>query len=254
MSSRTSGRFQGKRIAITGGNSGIGRATAEYLAREGARVGVLGRDAGTLEETARALGDQGLTSQGDVTNASDIDTFFSKVEHEFGGLDGVFVNAGLAKPTPFDDAPAEAFDLHFDVNVKGAFFTAQRASRSLVNGGSIVFTGSAVDERGMPGFSVYAATKAAVRSLARSLTQELAPRDIRVNVVAPGPIETPIFGRMGLPEQQIEEFGEQILDGLPAGRFGQPDEIAAGVAFLLSDESKYLRGSRVAIDGGFAQV
>jgi NAD(P)-dependent dehydrogenase (short-subunit alcohol dehydrogenase family) len=254
MSSQPPPRLAGKRIAITGGNSGIGRATAEYLAREGARVAVLGRDARTLDDTARALGEGALTFRGDVTDAADVDAFFSLVEREFGGLDGVFVNAGLAQPTPFGETLAEAFDLHFDVNVKGAFFTAQRAAKALTDGGSIVFTGSAVDERGMAGFSVYAATKAAVRSLARSLTQELAPRGIRVNVVAPGPIETPIFGRMGLPEAQVEEFGAQILEGLPAGRFGQPEEVAAGVAFLLSDESTYLRGSRLAIDGGFSQV
>lgn len=254
MSSTTQGQFLGKRFAITGGNSGIGRATAEYLIARGARVAVLGRDAATLEDTQEALGDSGFTFQGDVTRSADIDGFFTQVDEAFGGLDGVFVNAGVAKPTPLETATPESVDLHFDINVKGAFFTAQRAAKSIADGGSIVFTGSAVDERGMPGFAAYAATKAAVRSLTRSLTQELAPRGIRVNVVAPGPIETPIFGRMGLQETQVEEFGEQILDGLPAGRFGQPDEIAAGVAYLLSQESKYMRGSRLAIDGGFSQV
>ena len=248
------GRFEGTRVAITGGNSGIGLATAKAFASEGARVAIFGRSAETLEVARRDLGGDTLAIQGDVARLEDLDRFFAAVEEAFGGLDVVFVNAGIAPFAPLEAVTEASFDSLLGVNLKGAFFTIQKAVRLLNGGGSVILTGSVLDRKGMPGAAVYAASKAAIRSLARTLTAELAPRGIRVNTLSPGPIETPIYGRLGLSDEEVEEMGTQIASQVPLGRFGRAEETAEAVLFLASPGGAFVAGSDLAVDGGFAQV
>lgn len=248
-------RLQGKTIAITGGNSGIGRAIAELFVKEGARVSVLGRNADSLAETREALGASGLVIKGDVTVTGDLERFFSETKAKFGPIHGLVANAGVAKMAPVDQTTEALFDAVSDINFKAAFFTVQKALTHFASeGGSIVLTGSAVTYRSLEGMSVYNATKGAVRSLAKTFSKELLPRGIRVNVLSPGPIETPIFGKIGLPQEAIEEFGASMQSLIPMQRFGKPDEMAKAALFLVSDDSSYVAGSDLVADGGFSQV
>lgn len=248
------GRFDGKNVAITGGNSGIGLGAARAFVAEGARVAILGRDGDTLEAARSELGDGTVVVQGDVSNTADLDRFFTTIEEQFGRLDVLFANAGVAPFAPVEEVTEEAFDTLYDVNVKGAFFSVQKALPMLGDGASVILTGSVLDRKGMPGASAYSATKAAVRSLARTLTAELAPRGIRVNTLSPGPIETPIYGRLGLPEEQVQEMGQAIVAQVPLGRFGRVEETAEAVLFLASEGAAFIAGGDLAVDGGFAQV
>lgn len=247
-------RLQGKNAVVTGGNSGIGRATAEAFAREGAKVAIFGRDPKTLADATAALGDQGLGVQGDVTSLSDLDRLAAEVKQKLGKVDAVFINAGVGKTSTLAEATPEHFDQLFDINVKGAFFTIQKLLPLLNDGASIVLNASVAGQLGMPGFSVYSATKAALRSFARSLSAELVDRGIRVNVVSPGPIETPIFGRMGLSEQEQQGMAEGILNMVPMKRMGQASEVANAVTFLASPESSYIAGTELEVDGGMSQL
>ncbi len=243
-----------KIAVITGGNSGIGRATAEEFQRQGAKVVIFGRNRETLDETVDALGDGAVGVQGDVANLDDLDRLFAEVKERHGRIDVLVANAGIAPAAPLEHADEEHFDKVFDVNVKGLFFTVQKALPLLTEGASVVFTGSSVSYKAMANMSVYAATKAAVRSLARTFSAELLPRGIRVNVLSPGPIETPIFGRMGLPQEALDEMAQGITEQVPIGRFGSAEEMAKAALFLASSDSSYVIGADLLADGGYATM
>ena len=247
-------KLENRIAVITGGNSGIGRATAEEFQRQGAKVVVFGRNRETLDATVAALGDGAAGIQGDVSRLEDLDRLFAEVKERHGRIDVLVANAGIAPPAPIEQVDEASFDQLIDVNVKGLFFTVQKALPLLTEGSSIVLTGSSVTYRGMANMSVYAATKAAVRSLARTFSLELLPRGIRVNVLSPGPIETPIFGRMGLPEEALEEMAQGIAQQVPMGRFGSAEEMAKAALFLASSDSSYVVGADLLADGGFATL
>ena len=243
-----------KIAVITGGNSGIGRSIAERFAAEGAAVVVFGRNQETLDQTATALGEGHLAVQGDVSDATDLDRLFARVKEAYGRIDVLVANAGIAPLTPLDQVDEAYFDRLFGVNVRGLFFTVQKAIPLLAEGSSVVLTGSTVTHRGMPGMSVYGATKAAVRYLARAFSAELLARGIRVNVLSPGPIETPILDRMGLPQEAKNEMAQQIESQVPIGRFGKPEEMASAALFLASDDSSYVLGADLLADGGYSTL
>ncbi len=247
-------KLEDKVAVITGGNSGIGRATAEEFQRQGAKVVIFGRNQETLDAAVQALGDDAHGVQGDVSRLEDLDRLFGEVKERYGRIDVLVANAGIAPPAPIEQVDEASFDQLIAVNVKGLFFTVQKALPLLTEGASIVFTGSSVTYRGMANMSVYSATKAAVRSLARTFSVELLPRGIRVNVLSPGPIETPIFGRMGLPEEALDEMAQGIAQQVPMGRFGSADEMAKAALFLASSDSSYVVGADLLADGGYATL
>jgi NAD(P)-dependent dehydrogenase (short-subunit alcohol dehydrogenase family) len=247
-------RLTGKVAVVTGGNSGIGLATAKRFREEGAKVAISGRDQKTLDEAVNTIGGDVIAVKGDVSKLADLDKLYKAVAEKFGKIDVLFANAGIAKFAPVGDSTEALFDETFDVNVKGVFFTIQKALPLLNDGASIIINSSVVNETGAAGASVYAATKAAVRSFARTLTTELIDRGIRVNVVSPGPIVTPIFGRTGLPKEAIDEFARGVVAKVPMKRFGQPEEIASTVLFLATPESSYITGVDINVDGGLGQV
>jgi NAD(P)-dependent dehydrogenase (short-subunit alcohol dehydrogenase family) len=243
-----------KVAVVTGGNSGIGLATAQQLVEAGATVVIIGRNQTTLDQAASALGPNASAVQADVVNTEDLDRAFQTVRSTRGGIDILFVNAGIARFAPIDAVEADEFDQLFNINVKGAYFTVQKALPHLNDGASVVLNTSVANMKGLAGASVYSATKAALRSLARTLAAELAPRRIRVNAVAPGLTDTPLVGKIGLTPEAIEAFASDVQEKTPAGRVGQPREIANVVAFLASADSSYVNGAEFAVDGGFAQV
>jgi len=247
-------RLEGKTALITGGTTGIGRATAELFIQEGARVAITGQNAERVAEAAAALGHGTIGLRADVASATDMAEVARRLQAEFGKLDVVFANAGIAKPRPLSDVDEAHIDEQINVNVKGVIFTVQKLLPLLNKPASIVLTASTVAEQGTAGMSVYAATKAAVRSLARTLSAELSPQGVRVNVVSPGPIETPIFGKLGLPEEAVKEWAGQIESKIPLARFGQPSEVAKAVLFLASDDSSYVLGENLLVDGGMATI
>lgn len=240
------GKLEGKVAVVTGGNSGIGLATAKEFAREGARVVITGRDAGTLAEAAREIGGGVLALRSDASSLADIDALFEAVGERFGRVDVLFVNAGIAQFAPLEETTEELFDRTMDINFKGAYFTVKKALPLLADGASVVLNTSVVAHIGFPNSSVYSASKAALLSLVRTLSADLAGRGIRVNAVSPGPIETPIFGRSGLPAEAKEGFSEQV----PLKRLGRPEEIAKTVLFLASSDSSFLVGTEIIADGG----
>ncbi len=247
-------RLEGKTALITGGTTGIGRATAELFIQEGARVAITGQNAERVAEAAAALGHGTIGLRADASSAADMAEVARRLQAEFGKLDVVFANAGIAKPRPLTDVDEAHIDEQIAVNVKGVIFTVQKLLPLLNKPASIVLTASTVAEQGTPGMSVYAATKAAVRSLARTLSAELSPQGVRVNVVSPGPIETPIFGKLGLPAEAVKEWAGQIEGKIPLARFGQPSEVAKAVLFLASDDSSYVLGENLLVDGGMATI
>jgi len=247
-------RLDGKVAVVTGGNSGIGLATAQLFHREGAKVAISGRDQKTLDAAVKAIGSNVLAVRADVSKLADLDKFYTAVGDKFGKIDILFANAGIAKFAPFADSTEALFDETFDINVKGVFFTIQKALPLLNDGASIIINSSVVNETGLAAASVYAATKAAVRSFARTLTTELVDRGIRVNVVSPGPITTPIFGRTGLPQDAIDQFAREATTKIPMKRFGKPEEVADTVLFLASPSSSYITGVDINVDGGMGQV
>lgn len=248
------GRLTGKTALITGGTTGIGLATAHLFLKEGARVAIVGQDAARVEEAGKALGAGALALRADVSKLADMAAVAARLKGEFGKLDIVFANAGIAKPMPFSDVDEGNIDAQLDVNFKGVIYSVQSMLPLLSNPSSVVLTSTTMIEKGIAGMSVYAATKAAVRSLARTLTSELAPRGVRVNVISPGLVETPIYGKLGLPPETVKEWAGQLLASVPAGRFGQADEVARAVLFLASDDSSYMMGENVLFDGGVAAV
>ena len=250
------GKLEGKVAVITGGNSGIGLATAELFRAEGAKLGLFGRDSASLQNAAIRLGGNVLAVQGDVCRTADLERLYAEVTQQFGKIDVLVANAGIAKFAPLADCPEELFDEVCDVNFKGAFFTVSRALPHLRDGASVILVGSAdADKQGRPLTSIYTATKAAVRALARSMSSELLPRRIRVNVLSPGMTDTPIITRSGgIPGATPEEIATVITQSIPLKRRGTPKDMAGGMLFLASDASAYCLGSELMLDGGLTQV
>ncbi|HXU77276.1 MAG TPA: SDR family oxidoreductase [Methylomirabilota bacterium] len=246
-------KLQNKIAVITGGNSGIGFATAKELKNHGARVVIIGRNSEAIGRAARELGGDTLGITADVSRVADLDRAFQTIREKAGHIDILFVNAGIAKFAPAAESTEALFDELTDANFKGAYFTMQRALPLLTEGASIVFNSSTIAHFGLPGASIYAAGKAALISLARTLAIELAGRKIRVNVVSPGPIATPIFGKLGLPQAAVEQMAAGILAQVPLNRFGEPNEIASSVVFLCSTDAAFITGQELIIDGGMAQ-
>lgn len=247
-------RLEGKVTVVTGGNSGIGLATAKQFSDEGARVAISGRSQKTLDEAAKLLGKEALIVQADVAKLADADKLFSAVERRFGKIDVLFVNAGIAKFVPVDQVSEEVYDEMFNINAKGAYFTIRKALPYLNDGASIILNTSVVSHKGFPAASVYSGTKAAMRSFTRTLANELAARNIRVNAVAPGPIETPIFERNGITQEERDDFAKNVIPTIPLKRFGKPEEIATAVAFLASKDASFITGVELDVDGGLGQV
>ncbi len=247
-------RLQGKTALITGGTTGIGFATAKLFIQEGARVVITGQDEQRVRDAAVALGPDVLAICADVACAADMTAVAERIKTALGGLDIVFANAGIARPASFADADAANIDDQIDVNLKGVIHTVQKTLPILNQPASIIFTSTALAEQGIDNLSIYSATKAAIRSLARTLSSELKDRSVRVNVLSPGLIETPIYGKLGMPAELVQTWAGMLLEKVPAGRFGQADEIAKAALFLASDDSSYIVGENILVDGGMATV
>lgn len=248
-------RLSGKTAVITGGSSGIGLATARRFVEEGAHVVITGRREKELEEAAVLIKNNVTTVVGDVARLDDLDRLYAVVKEKHGHIDILFANAGAGTIASLADATEAHFDQTFDVNVKGLFFTVQKALPLFRDGGSIILTSSVSNVMGLLGFSAYAASKAAVRNFARPWTLELKHRKIRVNTMSPGPIDTPALATTtGLTAEQAEQAAAQFSSLIPMGRRGEPDEIAAAVTFLASEEASFITGIDLAVDGGLAQV
>jgi NAD(P)-dependent dehydrogenase (short-subunit alcohol dehydrogenase family) len=250
---KTMGKLDGKIALITGGNSGIGLATAKRFVDEGAYVFITGRRDAELA-AAKEIGRNVTGVQGDVANLGDIDRLFAQIKREKGKLDIVFANAGIAKIAPFGQITEEHYDSIFGVNVKGLLFTVQKALPLMPEGASIILNASIVASKGLSANSVYSATKAAVRSFARTWTTDLKDRRIRVNAVSPGPIDTPGLNELAASRGSAAQQFKLLSSAVPLGRLGTPDEIAKAVLFLASDDSSYVTGTELFVDGGFAQV
>jgi NAD(P)-dependent dehydrogenase (short-subunit alcohol dehydrogenase family) len=247
-------KLAGKVALVTGGNSGIGLATAKKFFAEGATVFVSGRRREQLDSAIREIGAGVVALQGDVSSLADLDRMFATIREHSGHLDILFANAGLGEFVPLGQITEAHFDQTFDVNVKGTVFTVQKALPLMRDGGTIVINGSMVSIKGFPAFSVYAASKAALRSFARTWSVDLKGRGIRVNVVSPGTVITPGYKNAGLSDAQIDQIKEAAAATAPLGRVGTSDEIADAVVFLASDESSYITGADLFVDGGTAQV
>ncbi len=246
------GKLDGKVAVVTGGNSGIGLATAKRLVADGAYVFITGRRKSELDAAVEQIGRNVTAVQGDVSKLADLDRLFATVKEVKGRIDIVFANAGIAEPAPLGAISEDLFDRTFGANVKGALFTVQKALPLLRDGASIILTSSIVGSKGFANVSVYSATKAALRSFARTFTTDLQSRKIRVNVVSPGAIDTP--GLRGLANTDGEGLDDRYRGRVPLGRVGRPDDIASAVSFLASDDSSYVSGIELFVDGGLAQV
>jgi|ERR1700752_440046 len=247
-------KLEGKIALITGGNSGIGLATAKQFAQEGAYVFITGRREQELAEAVRAIGNNVTGVQGDVSNLGDLDRLFAQIKAEKGKLDILFANAGIARYGRLGEISEELFDSIFDINVKGVLFTVQKALPLMPDGASIILNASIVGSKGLSSNSVYSATKAAIRSFARTWTTDLKGRRIRVNAISPGTIDTPGLNELFASGEAGQERVKMAGNSIPLGRFGTPDEIAKAVVFLASDDASYITGVELFVDGGFAQV
>jgi NAD(P)-dependent dehydrogenase (short-subunit alcohol dehydrogenase family) len=248
------GKLEEKIALITGGNSGIGLATAKLFVKEGAYVFITGRRDPELAAAVKEIGRNVIGVQGDVSNLGDLDRLFAQIKREKGKLDIVFANAGIAKYAPLGTITEELYDSIFSTNVKGLLFTVQKALPLLPDGASIILNASIVASKGFSSNSVYSATKAAVRSFARTWTTDLKDRRIRVNAVSPGSVDTPGLSDLLASSEIGQQRLKMIRSAVPAGRLGMPDEIAKAVVFLASDDSSYITGTELFVDGGFAQV
>jgi len=246
--------LEGKVAVITGGNSGIGLATAKEFKEQGARIVITGRDQQTLDEANREIGGDVLALRSDTSSLTEIDKLFAAVKEKFGRIDVLFVNAGVGKFAPVEAVTEDLFDSIMDINFKGAYFTIQKALPLLSDNASIILNTSIVAHIGLANSSVYAASKAALLTLARTLSAELVGRGIRVNAISPGPISTPIFNRMGLPPETLEETANNFKEQVPMKRFGLPEEIAKTALFLASSDSSFLLGTEIIADGGMSQL
>ncbi|MDF5730713.1 MAG: glucose 1-dehydrogenase [Rhizonema sp. PD38] len=247
-------KLTGKIALVTGGNSGIGLATAQRFVEEGAYVFITGRRQNELDAVVKKIGENVTAVQGDVSNLTDIDRLYTTIKQEKGHLDILFANAGSAELAPLDSITEEHFDKMFNTNVKGLLFTVQKALPLMSEGSSIILNASITSIKGNPGLSVYSATKAAVRSFARNWTLDLKEHKIRVNAISPGVIPTPGYNLIGLSEEQVQVFVANQVDTIPLGRVGTTDEIAKAVVFLASDDSSFVNGIELFVDGGMAQV
>jgi NAD(P)-dependent dehydrogenase (short-subunit alcohol dehydrogenase family) len=248
------GKLEGKIALVTGGNSGIGLATAKRFVAEGAYVFITGRREPELAAAVKEIGRNVTGVQGDVSSLRDLDRLFAQINREKGRLDVVFANAGVAKYSALGEITEEHFDSIFDINVRGLLFTVQKALPLMPDGASIILNASIVGSKGFPANSVYSATKAAVRSFARTWTTDLKGRRIRVNAISPGPINTPGLNDLIASAGADDEQWKTLSSGVPLGRMGTPDEIAKAVVFLASDDSSFVTGAELFVDGGFAQV
>ena len=248
------GKLEGKIALVTGGNSGIGLATAKQFVNEGAYVFVTGRREAELARAVKEIGINVIAVQGDVSNLGDLDRLFAQIKRQSGKLDIVFANAGVARYAALGAISEEFFDSIFDTNVKGMLFTVQKALPLLPDGASIILNASIAGSKGLATYSVYSATKAAVRSFARTWTTDLKDRRIRVNAVSPGSIDTTAARDLLASSEVGEKRKKMIADSVPLGRFGTPDETAKAVVFLACDDSSYVTGTELFVEGGFAQV
>jgi NAD(P)-dependent dehydrogenase (short-subunit alcohol dehydrogenase family) len=249
-------RLEGKVAVITGGTSGIGLAAAQqFVSEEGAYVFINGRRQSELDATVKQIGKNVTGVQGDVSNLADLDRLYAAVKEQKGSIDILFANAGIAELAPLEAITEAHFDKTFGINVKGVLFTVQKALPLFHdNGGSIILNASIAASKGIETSTVYSATKAAIRSFARTWTVELKHRKIRVNAISPGPIDTPIFNGMAQSEEQIQQLKTSIVSAVPMGRMASPDEVAKAVSFLASDDSSYVTGIELCVDGGMAQI
>jgi NAD(P)-dependent dehydrogenase (short-subunit alcohol dehydrogenase family) len=248
-------RFDGKIAVITGGNSGIGLATAQRFVDEGAYVFITGRRQSELDAAVKQIGKNNVTGvQGDVSNIADLDRLYDRVKQQKGRIDVLFANAGIIELAPLGSITESHFDKIFNINVKGLLFTVQKALPLFQDGGSIILTGSIGGSKGYEGSNVYSATKAAIRSFARSWTVDMKQRKIRVNVISPGVIDTPMTSSMVQSEELGEQLKTNLVSAVPLGRMGNPNEVAKAVSFLASDDSSYVTGIELFVDGGMAQI
>ena len=243
-----------KIAVVTGGSSGIGLATAKRYVEEGAQVVITGRNQEALDQAVKEIGNNASAIQGDTANLEDIDRLFHIVKEQHGRVDILFVNAGVADFMTVQDVSEASFDYQMNVNVKGMFFTVQKALPLIPNGGSIILNSSITHMKGFGNMSVYAASKAAVRSFARTWASDLKERKIRVNTLSPGLTETPLYGKIGLSEEEIQTMSTNLIAQVPLARFASPEEIANTALFLASDEASYINGVDLAVDGGLAQI
>lgn len=247
-------RFEGKSVLVTGGSSGIGLAAAQAFVAEGARVIITGRDSAALAEAKAVLGNKAIALRNDAGVVAEAKELAAALTSQEIRLDAVFINAGIAKFAPLPDVDEALWNQGFDTNVKGAYFQIQALLPLLNHGTSIVLNGSINAHIGMPNSSVYAASKAALISLAKTLSAELLPRGVRVNVVSPGPVSTPLYGKLGMDAATLEATAAQIQSQIPLGRFGTPQELASTVLHFAAPESAFIVGSEIVVDGGMSQL
>jgi len=248
------GKLEGKVAIVTGGSTGIGLATAQEFASEGAHVFITGRRQNELDAAVKQIVKNATAIQSDVSNLDDLDRLFATVKEEEGRIDVLFANAGVAEFVPLGSITEEHFDKTFSINVKGLLFTVQKALPLFADGGSIILNASVAGSKGFEAFSVYSATKAAVRSFARTWTADLKPRKIRVNTVSPGPIETPILNKAVSTKEELIQLKASLASGVPLGRMGLPEEVAKAALFLASDDSSFVTGIELFVDGGMGQL
>ena len=247
-------KLNNKTALITGGTTGIGFETAKLFISEGAKVAVTGQNDERVKNAGEMLGKETVTVTADVSSIKEIESMVSKVNQKLSRVDILFINAGVLRMGTISEVSEEHFDFQVDVNLRGAFFTIQKVLPIMNDGGSIIINSSNANQIGIPGLSVYSATKAALRSLTRTLAAELLERKIRVNTVSPGPIETPIFVKTGIPKDVADDIAEDIISHNPMKRFGEPGEIAKAVLFLACSDSSYMTGEEIVVDGGAAAI
>ncbi|MFL9830299.1 SDR family oxidoreductase [Flavobacterium sp. ARAG 55.4] len=247
-------KLENKVAVVTGGNSGIGLATAKLFAEEGAKVAITGRNKATIDAAVFEIGNAAIGVISDVSDIKNIDKSYLAVKDTFGKIDVLVINAGVFIASPLADFTEEMFDQTSDINFKGVFFSVQKALPYLNDGASIILTASTVAHKGFATLAAYSASKAAVRSLARTLSAELLDRNIRVNVLSPGPIDTPLFARNGASKEEVNGTKNHLASGIPAKRLGTSEEIAAGFLYLASDDSKFMIGGELLLDGGAATL